>query len=496
MADYLFRREGRYSYRRRYPTNVAKLLGRTEFVQALGTADRSDAIKLAHKVSVQFDEACARALTAPSEGPATPPPAQSATHPSSYLTGRSESVVAALPALIRQLTLSIVAEQGANPRGWKDGLAWRKQGLAAHVNGEMPREFQMHPLHAQAALRTIERIEAGEIDLHEFDQRSALGSAYSTTASTTPEILHRLTQTDFEIAFAEYTRGKGPRRILVARRCADRCLTLPCTQQEAIAGITKWSAQALANGTKASAVWTEASAVEALLKYVPGWSNFKVPKTGELLPLKGAGKASKDARQPMSVPVLRNVLLDVDKHLPRNGEHWKAALVLCALYGLRPGELLGATPDSLKELEDVMGATQLAFRVGLNGAKNESSKRNLPVPQHLEPIFRTALRLGACSPNSVSTRVERLNKILRNTLAGKHAELSLYSLRHTFADVARGCGYTEAQFGPLMGHKGASGMTGIYGGKTELSVNAELLAKIERRMFPEGLATYFPSNPT
>ncbi len=438
MANYLFRRNGRYSYRRRYPVDVSKNLGRTEFVQALGTADRNEAIRLSHKVSVQFDEACASALATPVEGPATPPQPQNATHIPPDLTGSPESVLTALPALMRKLTLSIVAEQGANSRGWKDDLAWRKRSFAAHVDGLMPAQFQMHPLHAQAALRTIERIEAGEIDLHEHIERPADSGPNSTTTLAAPDVLHRLSKADFETAFANYAQGKGPRRVLVARRCAERCLTLPCTQQEAIAGITKWSAQALANGTKPSAVWTEGSAVEALLKYVPGWSNFKVPKTGDLLPLKGAGKASKDARSPMSVPVLKDVLLNVDNHLPRNGAHWKAALVLCALYGFRPGELLGATLDSLKEIEDVMGATQLAFRVGLHGAKNDSSKRSLPVPAHLETLFRTALRLGACSPSSVSTRVERLNTILRNTLAGKHAELSLYSLRHTFADVARG----------------------------------------------------------
>jgi hypothetical protein len=37
MADYLIRRDGRYSYRRRYPREVAEALKRSEFVKALGT---------------------------------------------------------------------------------------------------------------------------------------------------------------------------------------------------------------------------------------------------------------------------------------------------------------------------------------------------------------------------------------------------------------------------------------------------------------------------
>jgi hypothetical protein len=58
MSDYLIRRGGRYSFRRRYPIDVAAILGKVEFVKALGTADRREAEKLARFVNVKFDNIC------------------------------------------------------------------------------------------------------------------------------------------------------------------------------------------------------------------------------------------------------------------------------------------------------------------------------------------------------------------------------------------------------------------------------------------------------
>ena len=37
--SYLTRRDGRYSYRRRFPADVADVVGRVEYRKALGTAD-------------------------------------------------------------------------------------------------------------------------------------------------------------------------------------------------------------------------------------------------------------------------------------------------------------------------------------------------------------------------------------------------------------------------------------------------------------------------
>jgi len=490
MTNYLKRREGRYSYRRRYPSEIAAILGRTEFVQALGTADPAEAARLVHRVSVQFDDKCAEAIAKAAESAsAAPKEKNDISGPDSH-SESAVAVLALLPGVMRTITLSLIAEQGNNPRGWRNDAAWRKQALLAHANGEMPNQIQMHPALALAALRALERVEAGQpMDAPEKPPEPQLKQLASETAlpNTT------LSDQKLEAAFSEYEQGKTLRRVQMARRCAARCIRTPCTQTEALTSITSWCSSELKRNKTPNAVWTEISAVIALLKLVPGWHGFNLPKTGEIRALKGAGRARKDARVPMPVPVLRDVMSGISKHLPRGGGHWQAALLLCSLYGCRPGELLQSGVESLVERTDIMGNTQLVFRIGLNGAKNESSKRDVPVPEHLEPVFRLALRQGACIAETTRTRVQRLNQLVRRTLGSNHKEISLYSVRHTFSDVARDCGYSNMDFGALMGHTSKGGITGIYGGKESLDRAAEILAAIQKKLYPEGLAEYLPA---
>lgn len=76
--SYLSRRDGRYSYRRRFPSDVASLIGRSEYRKALGTADRTEALKLARVLSVEFDRICEEALASSephkAEGTISPAP--------------------------------------------------------------------------------------------------------------------------------------------------------------------------------------------------------------------------------------------------------------------------------------------------------------------------------------------------------------------------------------------------------------------------------------
>lgn len=499
MANYLIRRGARYSYRRRYPTDVAAVLGRTEFVQALGTSDPVEAARLSRRVSVEFDDACAEALAKAGGSPLLSPEKQGNEPTTTRHSDVASDVIASLPEVIRTVTQLIISEQQRNPRGWRDEVAWRKKALKGHINGEMPSEIQMHPLKAIAALKAIEAIETGQ-PMHAPEQR--LNPPEDTeSVEFRGGMQHRneslLSKKQLEVAFTEYSQGKSRRRMLVARRCVSKCLTLPCNEAEARASITSWCSTELIRGKKPSAVWTEVSAVVALLKFVPGWDSFRLPKIGEIRALKGAGKARKDARHPMPVPILKDVIHELPSHLPRSGEHWHAALLLCALYGFRPGELLQSGPQSLIERVDIMGKSRLVFRVGVDGAKNESSKRDVPVPDYLEPVFRLALRQGACIPETTRTRVQRLNRIVRQTLGTKHPELSLYSVRHTFTDVGRACGYSDEELGPLLGHVSKATITSIYGGKAPLDKQAEILLSVQNKLFPEGLAGYLqPLNVT
>ncbi|UQW69287.1 DUF6538 domain-containing protein [Pseudomonas avellanae] len=142
--SYLTRRDGRYSYRRRFPADVAEVVGRTEYRRALGTADRSEALRLAHVVSVEFDRICDAALSAPESTPEAVP-TQSAT-----------DVLGNLDAVVRSITLDVV-DRMQRP-GWQAEIEWKKQALDAHAQGQMPPGVQMHPVTARAALRALDSV--------------------------------------------------------------------------------------------------------------------------------------------------------------------------------------------------------------------------------------------------------------------------------------------------------------------------------------------------
>lgn len=268
---------------------------------------------------------------------------------------------------------------------------------------------------------------------------------------------------------------------------------LPCSREEAVAAISKRCTDELSKDKKRASICTEASAVIALLKQVPRSHNFEVPKVGALKQLKGAERASQDARSPIPVSVLHTVLGDLPKHLPRGGGYWHATLLLCALYGLRPGELLRSGREALQVRMDVFDVERLVFKVGLNGAKNVASKTDLPIPDELRPLFELALSMGSCSSETARTRVKSLNGLIKKSQSPSDALHTLCSVRHLFADVALSCNYNEDQFGPLLGHTSKTNITRVYGGKASLDFNSELLSAVQRKLFPLGLADFWPA---
>ena len=353
----------------------------------------------------------------------------------------------------------------------------------------------MVPVEARVALDAIDAAARGEP--MKFVPSATEAKEKATVPPTPPahDDVSILDQPRLDAALFEYASGKSHRRKMMAQRQAAAMLQMPCTRTEAIAAITAWCKAELSRGKKPSSVWTEASAVNALLKYVPGWHQFSVPKVGELRQLKGAGKARRAARTSMPVSTLYQVLRTLPSHLPRNGEYWHAALLLCALYGFRPGELLGASIGALRKVEDIWSTPQLVFQVGINGAKNESSKRDVPVPEELRPLFELALSREQDNAETVRSRVEKLNALVGKAQRNAPTRHTMYSVRHLFADIARDCGYGDAEFGPLMGHKAASGITAIYGGNSFEHERA-VLKSVQSKLFPDGLAEFLPARLT
>jgi integrase len=493
MADYLIRRNGRYSFRRRYPNEVAAILGKTEFVKALGTADPKEAAKLARQVNVIFDNECEQTLFTLVKTTAEPFEERGGTREPLTDGDVAKRVLDGLPGIIRKATESVIAEQARNKAGWTDVISWQRKSLEAQIAGQMPRSIAMHPLEARAALDAINAAARGELMNVAAPGPVSPTHPFTNAVPSTSNANATLDQCRLDTALAEYAIGKSHRRKMLAQRQAGAMLRLPCTQQEAMGMITEWCKAGLSKGKQPSSVWTEASAVNALLKYVLGWHEFTVPKVGELRQLKGAGKARRNARASMPVGVLHDVLKKIPSHLPRNGAYWHAALLLCALYGFRPSELLGSGIESLQEVETIWSDRQLVFRVGLNGAKNESSKRDLPVPAELRPLFELALSRERSNAETTKTRVDRLNALVSKAQGNSIVRYPMYSVRHLFADIARDCGYADAEFGPLMGHRSAAGMTAIYGGTSSLEIERSILKAVQDKLFPDGLEQFWPT---
>lgn len=486
MSEFVSRRNGRYSYRRRYPKDIAESVGKIEFTKALGTSDPKEAARLARLVSVEFDRICKAARTQITSQVEEPSPSAPPAKTDAELAA---SLVDSIPQIMLTITQSVLANQVKNPDGAQADIAWRRKAAADHLEGRVPWGYAIPPLHVHAMLKALDLIDAG----------TPFGMP-ATTSSTAPtnnqnqietQAPETLTEQSLGVAIQEYSPGKSHRRVELAKRCIRKCIQLPCSPAEAQASIAKWCASELGKKSESS-VATELTAVISLLKLVPGWHDFSVPKNQGLRQLRGANRPKKSARSPVPVPLLQKAIKELPPHLPRGGDHWHAALILCSIYGFRPGELLQSGKESLINRTDTMGKTELVFRVGIDGAKNEASKRDVPVPVELEPLFRLATRQGSSRPETTRTRVERLNRLFSNALGQQRENITLYSIRHTFADVARNCGYTETEFGPIMGHQQNRSITSIYGGNQALDKQREILSKVQAKIFPEGLKHYIP----
>lgn len=196
MANYLFRRNGRYSYRRRFPTEVATLLGRTEFVRALGTADPAMAARLSRQVSVEFDRICSEALLNLDKSSAEPLLDERTETPQPTNAEVARRVLDGLPGIVAKITENTLAEQARNPN-WLATVEWQRRALKVHIAARMPREIAMHPLEARAALDVLDAAARGE-----------------------PQGMHILTPTKPSIA-AEIALGPSDKPTLVLDRAVE-----------------------------------------------------------------------------------------------------------------------------------------------------------------------------------------------------------------------------------------------------------------------------------
>lgn len=472
--SYLTRREGRYSYRRRFPAEVAELIGRTEYRKALGTADRSEAARLSRVMSVEFDRICDAALSAPVTSPE---------EPSESVRSSAADVLASLDAVVRSFTLDVV-ERMQTP-GWQREIEWRKQGLEAQAAGLMPPGVQMHPVTARAALRALQSVLDGNpLPVH---TETAKTPARVETAHESG--VSACTAGEFELVLTEYCEGVSAGRAKKVRSLSKKILVWPSEQAAQMQRLMQYCTDKLAGGGKASSVHSDAYGLLSVLRRIPGWAGLSLPKAGATAKAvrSGAGM-NKEQREPIPLERMLALHADIKAKTPA---HYPAA-VLLARYGLRPSELLQEGPDALAFRTDIMGRKELVFKAALSGGKNASSRRDLPVAAADAPLFKSVLSsLGLAAGASktqrdtrIRQRVRSLSRVFSRAL-GEDSGLSLYSQRHTCADLLRAVGATTDEVGGILGHTPAGAKaTSIYGGAQPLGRPRELLAKV-RALIPE-----------
>ncbi len=234
----------------------------------------------------------------------------------------------------------------------------------------------------------------------------------------------------------------------------------------------------LAGGGKASSVYTQVSGLITVLRDLPGWEKISLPRNGSTArAVRKGGQLQAEARDPMPLQIVHKVVTALDI---RGDAVDAAAARLLVRYGLRPVELLQEGPEALADRVDILGNTELVYHAGLSGAKNSASRRCLPVHSDDIALFKLVLSArGEAGEKRSRARVTRLSDAVRIALRGVPGKLSLYSLRHTCADLLRAAGATPDEVGGVLGHTAAgSKATSIYGGAAPLARPRELLGKV------------------
>lgn len=471
--SYITRRDGRYSYRRKFPKDVAGIVGRAEYRKALGTADRSEALRLARAVSVEFDRICDAAVSGPAQSESAPEavPSQSAT-----------DVLSSLDAVVRSFTLDVV-DRMSRP-DWRTEVEWRKQALEAHAQGQMPPGVQMHPVTARAALKALgDILEGNPPRFYEPAPGEAGAAATAVTAGDT------VTEATFQTVLDDYCDGVGPSRVVKMRSLSRRVLVWPSTQSEQLDRVMLYCAERLEAGGKATSVHGDAAGLITVLRRVPGWQSITLPKVGAVArAVRSGGGMNINQRDPIPLEQMLKLHAEIKRQVPVH----HATVVLLARYGLRPGELLQEGPEALGYRVDILGNRELVFKAALTGGKNAASRRDIPV--HADDAGKFKEVLGGLSLAADATPVQRDKRIrqrVRNVsrvfsrLIGDEEGLSLYSQRHTLADLLRAVGATTDEVGGILGHTPAGAKaTSIYGGTQPLDRPRELLAKV-RELIPD-----------
>jgi integrase len=485
MSEHVIKRGSRYYYRRRVPTDLIELYGKSEIQRALGTSDRREAERNARRVAVEFDSIF--------EGLRNP---TQATQPGTYWD--------ALP--LEQIE---AAEEDASSLDQQ--IAEHDDALALAARKEKKRQQRLADIE-EAVRRVLGKSHhspATPLTTQQARQVSAtlakgVQAPVSTTAQQAQDKSLRVLARHWEKA-----RTPGTRSAAAFHRTVERFIQM--VGDILVPKITKlqiveFKDALVTAGIGAAAINAALDQMQTLCRYAIGqaWIDTS-PATGVRLEVKK--RSAKGVRPPFDLATLNRIFSNriyTEGYRPAAGRgeaaYW---LPLLGLFtGARVEELCQLRPEDLYQ-EDYRDATGKPARCWVlrlvnneehgQGVKNVYSVRRIP-------LHRTLIELGFVTHVKAQTGKPRIfhelrkdkhgvesslwsawwiQRMLRAECAPTSPKMVYHSFRHTWKDISRECGISKELADAIQGHSEADASSNYGGEFFPLRPLVDAMAKFE-----------------
>ncbi|MBC8735623.1 hypothetical protein F6X40_01925 [Paraburkholderia sp. UCT31] len=480
MSEHVVKRGNRYYYRRRVPVDLVDAFGKSEHQQALGSAKRSEADKLARQAAVELDRIFDK-LRAELNAPNVPVSATPDYGPIAREAAEDAELDMYASAALFEEPLDVqfanhdeqLAREARQAQRRQQRVADMKEairGVLGDTNGHAP-----HIVTALAAL----------VVPPQAPTKAAPAPLETRPMDRSLDTLARLWEKD---------RQPESRAALAFHRAVDRFHAK--MGRVAVPRITKAQIVALkdaleAEGVGPTSVDQTLNNLRTLFTYAIGKAWIETnPATG--VKREGKKKHARTARPPFDLATLNRIFahrIYTEDYRPEAGRgeaaYW---LPLLGLYtGARVEELCQLSPDNVHEesYRDDSGKERKAWVMQLinseehgQSVKNSYSVRRIPVHQELirlgfvkyaraqtgKPRIFHELRKDKYGVESSLWSAWWIQRMLRAECKPTSPKMVFHSFRHTFKDVCRECGITKEIADALQGHSEGDASSN-YGGE-------------------------------
>lgn len=451
MSEHVIKRGARYYYRRRVPTDLVQLYGKTEVQKALGTSDRRQAEKDARKVAVEFDTIFER-LRSPEAAPL-----QTESH-----APEPDKPIWITDAPLQPLSLKQLEHEAE---------------LAKLQLEEEMREERLAEL--EEAVRRVLGKPAAE---HSARSPTAPATRHGTAVATPPETSGMEKSLDRLARLWEKARTPTSGVAYAMYRTVDRFKAMVgnvLVTRITKAQVVQFKDKMLVQGIGNAAITASLNHMRTLCGFAIGQAWIDVnPATG--VKLEGKKRNAKTIRPPLDTATLGRIFnsrVYTDNYRPKSGLgeaiYW---LPLLGLYtGARLEELAQLHPEDIYQdaYRDATGKEHLCWVLRLTdnehhgqGVKNEHSRRRLPIHSEIlnagfiEYVERhkgqrrifPGMKPDKHGVESAVWSKWWINQHLRKECAPTSPKMVYHSFRHTFKDVCRECGISKEVADALQGH--------------------------------------------